>query len=115
MQAKNTKEVYAKRLRSAKNLNGTWKGKSSDGSSVTACFEEEKLSLHYKKSEQLKIYKGTYSADKTLDFHIYKRELVKAGTSQIRRIDLQRSYELLNISKNALNLRYKTESITLKR
>ncbi len=114
-QAKNDKESYEKMLRSDKNLNGVWKGKSSDGSTVTANFEEEKLSLHYTKAEHSNIYKGTYSANKTLDFSIYKRELIKAGNSHVRRIDIERSYEFLRISKKELHLQYKAESITLER
>jgi len=114
-QAKNKREVYEKMLRSPKNLNGIWKGKSSDGSPVTAYFEQEKLFLHYTRAEHTNIYKGTYTVDKVLDFHIYKRELKKADISHIRPIDLQRQYEILNISKKELHLRYKAESITLKR
>jgi DNA replicative helicase MCM subunit Mcm2 (Cdc46/Mcm family) len=77
-QAEDKKDAYEKMLRSAKNLNGTWKGKSSDGSAVTAYFEQEKLTLHYARPEYINIYKGTYTIDKALDFHIYKRELLKS-------------------------------------
>ena len=115
MQAEHKKEAYEKMLRSAKNLNGTWTGKSSDGSSVTAYFEQEKLSLHYTRPEHINIYKGTYTMDKVLDFQIYKRELIKAGVTHVRRIGLKRKYELLNISKKELHLKYKAENITLKR
>ena len=114
-QAKHKKEAYDNMLRSAKNLNGTWTGKSSDGSSVTAYFEQEKLSLSYTKKEYTSIYKGTYTVERALDFHIYKTELVKAGVTHVRRIGLQRQYELLSISKKELQMRYKTETITLKR
>ena len=114
-QAEHKKEAYEKMLRSAKNLNGTWKGKSSDGSAVTAYFEQEKLSLHYTKEEHSNIYKGTYTVGKALDFHIYKRELIKAGVTHVRRIGLQRQYELLSISKKELQMRYKAETIVLKR
>lgn len=114
-QAEDQQETYKKMLRSAKNLNGTWKGKSSDGSTVTAYFEQERLSFHYTRAEHINIYKGTYTVDKALDFHIFKRALLKAGVSHIRRIDLQRRYELLSISKKELHLRYKAESIILKR
>ena len=114
-QAKRNTEAYEKMLRSAKNLNGTWKGKSSDGSTVTAYFEQQKLSLHYERTDHINIYKGTYTIDKALDFKIYKRELLKSGIPHIRRIDLTRRYELLSISKKELQMKYKAETITLKR
>lgn len=113
--ADSDKEAYAKMLRSAKNLNGTWMGNSSDGSAVTAYFEQERLSLHYVRTDHINIYKGTYTIDKTLDFHIYKRELLKSGIPHMRRIDLTRRYELLSIRKKELQMKYKAETIILKR
>lgn len=102
-------------LRSAKNLNGKCKGKSSDGSEVIALFDEDKLSLKYLKAAHINIFKGTYTMGQTLYFQIYKRELIKNKQSHIHPINIKRQYELLSIGKKELRVMYKAEVIALER
>lgn len=117
-QAKRDKErkvAYHKMLRSAKNLNGTWKGKSNDGSKLLATFKAEELTLSYIKPQKTNVLLGTYRIDKEFHFTITKRELIKSKNTHVRHINLKRSYTIKKITESELILTYKDELITLKR
>ncbi len=112
---KKDKVAYDKMLRSAKNLNGTWKGKSSDKSSLTALFNGDKLSLTSINKNKTNIIKGKYSLNKKLDFTIYIRKLIIDNRSHIRHVNIKRRYEVLKITQKELILQYKDEKLILKR
>ncbi len=112
---KKDRVAYEKMLRSAKNLNGTWKGKSSDKSSITALFNGDKLSLTSINKNKTNIIKGKYSLNKKLDFTIYIRKLIIDDRSHIRHINIKRRYEVVKITQKELVLQYKDEKLTLKR
>lgn len=112
---KKDKAAYDKMLRSAKNLNGTWKGKSSDKSSLTALFNADKLSLTSINKNKTNIIKGKYSLNKKLDFTIYIRKLIIDNRSHIRHVNIKRRYEVLKITQKELILQYKDEKLILKR
>ena len=112
---KERKVAYHKMLRSAKNLDGTWKGKSNDGSKLLAVFKAEELSLSYLTTQNTNVFLGTYSIGKEFLFTITKRELVKSKNTHTRHINLKRNYTIKKITDSELTLEYKDEIITLKR
>ena len=107
--------AYHKMLRSAKNLEGEWNGKSSDNSKLLALFKAEKLTLSYITPQHTSVLFGTYSIGKTFDFEITQRELVTSENTHTRHINLKRRYTLKKITESELILQHKDEIITLKR
>jgi len=103
-------------LRSAKNLNGRWKGKSSDGAKLLLVFKADRLSLHYERAKDTNIFKGKYSIHKnSFNFKIQQRKRIKADLSHIRKVQLQRNYQIKTITEKELVLSYKDELLRLKR
>ena len=106
---------YQKMLYSSKNLNGQWKGKSSDKSKLLAKFDASKLTLTYITPEKSNIFTGTYSISKVLRFNILHKELVRERGSHQRDINIKRDYEIIKLTKKELILNYKDERLTFKR
>jgi len=106
---------YQKMLYSSKNLNGKWKGKSSDKSKLLAKFDASKLTLTYITPEKSNIFTGTYSISKVLRFNILHKELVRERGSHQRDINIKRDYEIIKLTKKELILNYKDERLTFKR
>ncbi|MFC2073639.1 hypothetical protein ACFLR3_00155 [Campylobacterota bacterium] len=107
--------AYHKMLRSSKNLEGTWKGRSNEGSELLAVFKADKLTLSYITTGKTNVFLGTYSIAKELHFTIRRRELTKSKNTHTRDINLKRSYAIKKITDSELVLAYKDEIITLKR
>jgi len=106
---------YRKMLRSAKNLNGIWKGKSSDGSLLRARFKADTLSLSYTKEEKEHILKGTYKIKKNFTFLIKSRILIISQKEHVRTLNIKREYLIKKISNKELILKFKDETLNLKR
>jgi len=110
---KHDKVAYEKMLRSAQNLNGTWKGKSSDKTDLITVFKEDKLALSYLGKKKTNLIKGIYTINKTLNFTMQIRKLTVEGRSHIRHINIKRNYKILKVSETELILQYKDETLTL--
>lgn len=112
---KNNKVAYNKMLRSSKNLNGTWEGKSNNKALLTAVFNEDKLSLSFKTQNKTNIIKGVYTLTKTFNFSMQIRKLLIEDRSHIRHINIKRQYKVMKISETELVLQYKDEVLRLSR
>jgi len=115
-QAKDDKVAHYHFIRSNENLNGKWKGKSSDGTKMLATFTKDDLYLTYKTKKDTIVFKGTYKIKKNdFKFFIEHRKRTKADISHIKKVNFERVYRLLDISEANLKFKYKDETISLKR
>jgi len=115
-EAQRAKVAHYNFLRSSHNLNGKWKGKSSDGTTMYANFAKNSLYLTYKTKKDTTIFKGSYTIKKNnFNFFIEQRKRTKADISHIKKVNFERTYSLLKINEEQLHLRYKDETIRLKR
>jgi len=114
-QLKADKLAYYKFLRSDKNLNGKWKGKSNDDTKMAASFNKSTLYLTYKNPKDTLVFKGSYKITKnTFDFFIEHRKRTKSDISHIKKVVFGRVYTILELSENKLVLKHKDEIISLK-
>lgn len=114
--AKADKKAYYNFLRSPKNLDGKWKGKSSTGESMSASMHDNILYLNYMSEKVISIFKGKYKiSHNQLNFYIQHRKRTKADISHIKKVNFSRIYTIIKITENNFNIQYKDEIIRLKR
>ena len=112
---KAAKARYRLFLRSADNLNGTWKGKNNEDIPLLAKFEDKRLSLHYLGEKDENIFRGTYAINTQFHFQIKRRKRIVDGNAHIRSVNLKRSYTIKKVTEETLVLVYKDETLTLTR
>ena len=112
---KSAKEQEYRMLRSFENLDGNWKDDTDQGQTVVAHFNKNRLTLTYSQKNESHILNGSYTIEKSLDFHIDTRELIKEKVSHVRTLNLSRVFEIQALSPREIILQYKDETLRLKR
>ncbi|MDF1880938.1 hypothetical protein JHD50_06405 [Sulfurimonas sp. MAG313] len=115
-QKKRNKIEYYKYLRSSKNLDGKWKGESSDKTTMYASFHGKTVYLSYQNPKDIIIFKGSYKIrNNRFLFFIEQRKRTKASISHIKKVHFERIYKVSKITEKDLILKYKDETIYLKK
>lgn len=115
-QNKKNKLAYYNFIRSDKNLNGKWEGKSSDSSLLSASFNKSILYLTYFNKNDTNELKGIYTINnENFNFFIEYTKRIKSDIPRIKKVNFGRIYHIMKITKKELVLKYKDETINLKR